>query len=94
VTDAYTAFLERKVAVAPSYGAPVDPGAIHGGDQQLNILLMLWPEEVKVLMDHHADTIGQGDEAASDRACARIEELQRLTAPERRYSIEAEPEQQ
>jgi hypothetical protein len=56
----------------------------------MNILTMLWPEELKVLMDHHADTIGHGDEAASDRACARIEELQRLSAPERRYSIELE----
>ena len=29
MTDAYQAFLERKVAIAPSYGMPIDAGAIN-----------------------------------------------------------------
>lgn len=57
----------------------------------MNVLLNLAPEEVEALADWWAGKIGQGSEAESDRACARIEQLHRLTAPERRYDIEHEP---
>jgi hypothetical protein len=54
----------------------------------MNILISLAPEEIEALMDFHADKIGQGDEAESDLACARIEQLRRLQDPATAHDIE------
>lgn len=54
----------------------------------MNALLALSDDEVQALMDFHADRIGHGDEAAAERSIKRIEQLRRLTAPERRYDVE------
>lgn len=48
----------------------------------MNILVSLDHEEIEALMDLHAGKIGQGDEAASDRACKRIAQLQRMLTPD------------
>ena len=54
----------------------------------MNMLISLSQEEIEALMDFHADKIGQGSEVASDRACARIEQLRRLQDPALAYQIE------
>lgn len=54
----------------------------------MSTLLNLAPEEVAALADWWADKIGRGSEAESDMASKRIEQLKRLTAPERRWDIE------
>ena len=48
----------------------------------MNIFLSLDREEIEALMDFHADKIGKGDEAQSDRACKRIHQLERLLSPD------------
>ncbi len=48
----------------------------------MNILASLDREEIEVLMDHYAGKIGQGSDAESDRACRRIEQFQRMLAPD------------
>ena len=50
----------------------------------MNVLLSLDLEEIDALMDFHAGKIGNGDEAASDRACKRIEQLERVK-PSKHY---------
>ena len=59
----------------------------------MNTFLSLDRDEIEALMDHHAGKIGQGDEAASDRACKRIQQLQRMLTPDL-TSPEWEPAQE
>lgn len=58
----------------------------------MNIMLTLSNEEAEALMAWWADKIGRGNEAESDMASKRIAQLKRLSAPERRWDIEHEPE--